>query len=440
MTGPVEFTPEYVAAHSPLEQQLYTRFLRSGEPYRSLYQKGFHGSARLGYAHDPATSPQRGPVPGLDLEDETLYYNTAGESEAYWRGVDLPKPSKDIRQLRADLGKWGYCLIHEALSPEQLQRLKTRVMDQAAGEQLAGVACWMGVAPAPGEALPRCQFIHSLINKGRQFIQCVEHDPEGVQGGPVIEQLLNETMGRDFLMSSFLAIISSPFNNPQGLHQDQATAPFCEPSAPFTVNTMYILDDTGPHNGGTLVVPGSHRILANAGRGEPLTAPLPPAINLQAPAGTVMIFEGRLLHGTGVNRSNATRAILVMNSIKPFMRQQEVHLLSALPEVLRNASSKLAYRLGARPTGLGGVEGAWGGEYIVEQCLAIGRGDYLRVGELSPDSPLELLAADYGYRRSETGLRQAPHQPQTFPAIRARYADLSPAWTPPEGPRFPGRR
>lgn len=440
MTQPVEFTASYVEANSPPEAQLYRAFLASGEPYRSLMRRDFHTGARLGYAHDPAQAPEDSAHPGLDLDDDSLYYNATGAAADYWRDKDLPVPTKDIRRLREDLREWGYCLIDQALSADQLAAMKRRVMDQALGEQKAGLACWMGTAPAPGEALPRVQFVHALINKGRQFIQCVEHDPEGVQAGPVIEQLLNETMGPGFLMSSFLAIITQPFNNPQGLHQDQAIAPFQDPVAPFTVNTMFILDDTGPHNGGTLVVPGSHKLLSAAGSGEPVEAPLPPAINLTAPAGTVMIFEGRLLHGTGVNRSNATRAILVMNAVKPFMRQQEVHLLSAAPEILRDGSPKLLYRLGARPTGLGGVEGCWNGGYLVEQRLAIERGDYQRIGELSPDSPDEALATDYGFRRSALGRAQAPHQPPLDAGVAAKLTISAPQWRRPTGPKFPDRR
>jgi ectoine hydroxylase-related dioxygenase (phytanoyl-CoA dioxygenase family) len=439
MPAPLEFTPDHVARNSPRDEQLYTAFLRSGEPYRSLVRTNFHAAARLGFAHDPAMFADRVPVPGIDLDDTSLYHNTDGEAQDYWRGVDLPRPTKDIRRLRQDLGQWGYCLIEHALSQDQLARMKQRLDAQAEGERLPGIACWTGTAPAPGEALPRVQFVHALINKGRQFIQCVEHDPEGVQAGPVIEQLLNETMGRDFLMSSFLAIRTSPFNNPQGLHIDQATAPFVDSAAPFTVNTMFLLDDTSAHNGGTLVVPGSHRLLAAAGSGKPLAEPLPPAINLTAPAGTVMIFEGRLLHGTGVNRSQTSRTILVMNSVKPYMRQQELHLLSALPEVLANASPKLLYRLGARPTGLGGIEGAWNGEYLVQQRLAMDAGRYLRVGELSPESTPEVLGADYGYRYAETAQWQAAHQPDTAPSIRARHAGRHGEWQAPAAPKFPQR-
>ena len=70
-------------------------------------------------------------------------------------------------------------------------------------------------------------------------------------------------------------------------------------------------------------------------------------------------------------------------------------MLSAAPDVLANASPKLLYRLGARPEGLGGIEGAWV-EYQVNQRLAVERGEYIRVRELSADSPTEELSATTG--------------------------------------------
>lgn len=321
MTIPKEFDAGYVAENSPVEEQLYTAFLKSGEPYRSLYKRDYHGSARAGYGHDPK-SVDGGPTPGLDLNDDEVYYNTSGSASDYWKDYDLPAPTQDIKALRADLKEWGYCLIKDALSPDQYKSMKQRLVEQATGERKAGIASWMGTAAAPGKELPDIQFLHCLINKGKQFVQCVEHDPDGVQGGPVIEQLLNETMGKNFLMSSFISIISYKHNMPQGLHQDQATAPFQDAVAPYTVNTMYIMDDMGKHNGGTLVVPGSHKVLSQSASGEAVREPLKPAISLEAPAGTVMIFEGRLLHGTGVNKSEEPRMIMVMNSVKAFMRQK----------------------------------------------------------------------------------------------------------------------
>ena len=55
------------------------------------------------------------------------------------------------------------------------------------------------------------------------------------------------------------------------------------------------------------MVPTSHRLISEAGAGNPVP-PLPPAINLAAKAVTVVMFEGRLLHGTGVNKVMALPA------------------------------------------------------------------------------------------------------------------------------------
>ena len=431
MSVPSEFSKSYVESNSPVEEQLYTEFLKSREPYKSLSRRNFHQFAKDGFSLDPRIIGETGPTPGLDLEDDEVYYNTSGAAAEYWRDKNLPRPVKDISTLRKDLKQWGYCLIQEGLSAAQYESMKKRLVEQAEGERKAGVANWMGTAPIPGQAISNTQFLHALINKGEQFVQCVEHDPKGVQAGAVIEQLLSETMGADFLMSSFIAIVSNPNNMPQGLHQDQATAPFQDSVAPYTVNTMFIMENMTAQNGGTLVVPGSHKILSKAGSGGAIKEPLPPAISLEAPAGTVMIFEGRLLHGTGVNRSNGSRIICVMNSIKPFMRQQELHMLSAKKEILKKGSRKFLYRIGARPTGLGGIEGAWNGDFLVNQRLMLEEGGYLPVGQLSPDMPVEVLSQNFGYRYSEVGLSQSMHQPETESSVQELYADVIPTWQPP---------
>jgi hypothetical protein len=76
------------------------------------------------------------------------------------------------------------------------------------------------------------------------------------------------------------------------------------------------------------------------------------------------------------------------------------------------------------------VEGAWS-EYIVNQRLAIEKGEYLRVPALSPDMPVETLAQDFGYRYSLTGRNQAPEQPESVDEV-AKYQTVEPTWHPPE--------
>ena len=58
----------------------------------------------------------------------------------YWEGVDLPQPSKDIERLRHDFVRWCYCKIEDAIRPEAVESIKQRVLEQAEGERLAGIA------------------------------------------------------------------------------------------------------------------------------------------------------------------------------------------------------------------------------------------------------------------------------------------------------------
>jgi len=115
---------------------------------------------------------------------------------------------------------------------------------------------------------PSGQYINSLINKGSCFRQCIEQNPAGIQADALIEQLMNETLGSGWICHSFLANGADPGGYHQALHADQAPLfPLQTQEAPVLLNTMLIPQDVDNQNGGTLLIPGSHKILAEAGSG-----------------------------------------------------------------------------------------------------------------------------------------------------------------------------
>lgn len=421
---PPEFDRQRVAALSSPDKQLpYAAHLKSGEPYATLLKQNYHTAASGGFgvlARDARAIQAAGtsPAPGLDLNDDNLYYNAGPGTTAaeYWAKVDLPKPTRDIVQLRKDLVEWGYCLVAEAFSAEQLKAVRDRVYEQADGERLAGVANWSGGAAAPGEKLPRTQLVHCLLNKGDLFRRVFEFEQEAIQGGAVIEQILSEALGDDYITSTYLSLITAQYSFPQNLHQDQGSAPFQTPEGPMSCNTLIMLDDFNVETGGTLVIPGSHKIVTRG----PLREPLPPAINVQGKAGTALIFEGRLLHGAGVNRSPNRRAALILDSRAHWMRAQELFILSLAPDVIPKLSPKALARLGFRPRGMGGAEGTYT-EFQLAHRMAIAEGTFKPVRELGPGSPREKLAEEYTYRYTETGARQGPHQPDVLPEIKDKF-------------------
>ena len=394
MPVPQEFTRDYVEANSPADALLYTDFLNSGEPWNSM-----HANNPWLQAPDPSKP--------LEFGGDHYWDTTVGRKHPYWSQYTLPRLTKDINQLRADLREWGFCLIEDGLSGEQCRRFLERLVDQAEGERVAGVAY----------DTPTGQIINTLVNKGRCFSACIEQDPEGVQAGPVIEQIMNETLGQGWISHSFLAIGADPGCHPQGLHIDQAPLlPWMTSEAPALFNTMYIPQDVDEVNGGTLVIPGSHRVLMDAGSGGKI-GQLPPTINLEAPAGTIMLFDGRLLHGTGANRSDRRRYVAVSSTVKPWMRSQENWVMSVSPEVLARASDKLKHRMGLQAVTYGAtVEGfGLGGRGQVGDVTgdlvpfreAYDAGEYERVGELSAGSPESDLRKVYTVHAALERLRVA---------------------------------
>jgi hypothetical protein len=95
----------------------------------------------------------------------------------------------------------------------------------------------------------------------------------------VVERLLDETLGPGWNHYSLLSNISYPDCYPQGLHQDQNfIAPHRMLEGPPLVNAIYVLQDVDEVNGGTLIIPGSHRTRTEGD----FYGPLPPTINLEA--------------------------------------------------------------------------------------------------------------------------------------------------------------
>jgi hypothetical protein len=55
-----------------------------------------------------------------------------------WIEQDLPQATKDLATAKADLDRYGYCLLAEALGADQLAALRTRLEEQALAERQTG--------------------------------------------------------------------------------------------------------------------------------------------------------------------------------------------------------------------------------------------------------------------------------------------------------------
>jgi hypothetical protein len=248
-----------------------------------------------------------------------------------------PAPCRDLTQLSRDVAECGFGILLDALDPVLLAALKARVLEQAAGERAHDVAYYFGddITGMPGtHGGPRPapnQRLGNLLNKGEVFRRLLNH--------PLIAEVVPPMLGPDYLLSSLSAMIMQKGGVAQVIHADQQFVPFTTPQA-MVCNVVWLLVDFTRENGGTRLVPGSHlwdppRIrFERDPDGVPRLAPNDAAtVIAEAPAGSALIFDGRLWHGAGANTTDTPRPALFSYYCAPFLRQQENIPLSLLSEV-----------------------------------------------------------------------------------------------------------
>jgi len=90
------------------------------------------------------------------------------------------------------------------------------------------------------------------------------------------------------------------------------------------VKTLAYLTDVDPDDGGTCVIPGSHRIkwkkeaIIQAAMDDPTEDLIH---QIEAPAGSVLLFAESLIHSTTRTKSDTERVILVAEYTPPMLRE-----------------------------------------------------------------------------------------------------------------------
>ena len=276
-----------------------------------------------------------------------------------------PEPTRDLDQLRADVGECGYGVMLDALSQDLLGRLKapdpggrrTRGRRRAYffGDDQTGMPATQGGSrDAPNQRLGH------LLNKGEVFRELLTH--------PLALAASTQILGRRPLLSSLSAMIMNKGGVAQVLHSDQQFAPFATPVA-LVCNIVWMLVDFTPGNGATRLVPGSHRLPPPTIRFETgadgartlVQADVQPAI-AAAPAGSALVFDGRIWHGAGANTTDTPRPAVFSYYCQPYVRQQENIALSLNDDVYRALSEVEKAMIGfeAHNRGMGRIAPALG--------------------------------------------------------------------------------
>jgi len=244
--------------------------------------------------------------------------------------LELPPVTDDLEEVKTHLAAFGCARIGGALSPDELTMVRERLLEQAAAERRLGLGA------------PPNQWVWNLINKGEVFRQIIMKD--------LTRQMMTHLLGENCLLSSFTAHVIEQGNELQPLHKDGGVAPDATPY-PIVANMMWMITDFTEENGATRVVPGSH-----LEPGRPRQGDRPETIAATGPAGSAFVFDGRLWHGTGANRTSEARVGCLSYHCRGWVRQQENFALSLAPDVKARCPEDLLRVLGfGMYGGLGGV-------------------------------------------------------------------------------------
>ncbi len=136
-----------------------------------------------------------------------------------------------------------------------------------------------------------------------------------------------------------------PGETDQSLHRDEdAWMHFPRPHPELEVEALYALSDFTRENGGTRVVPGSHRW-------PPDRKPAPDEIvQAEMPAGSGLMYLGSTLHGGGANRTaNERRRAVFVGYVLGWLRTEENTFLSVPIDQVKRLPRHVQELLGYEP-------------------------------------------------------------------------------------------
>ena len=194
----------------------------------------------------------------------------------------------------------GWCVIDHIIPKNKIDTIRNSVLKTVEEYRRSSAAENIG-------------FVPGLIAHNQSFAPYLAE--------PRLISLCNEVLGHDLRISFTSAIVNEPNNARGHWHADwpfnqnnagHVPAPY--PDATFHITTLWMLSPFSAENGGTLIVPGSHRSDNNPTGNNGIGAheQVPGEINVTGSAGSVLFMDSRLWHATAPNSTNEPRVALAI--------------------------------------------------------------------------------------------------------------------------------
>lgn len=226
-----------------------------------------------------------------------------------------------------ELELYGYTIIRDAQPMSFFDDLRKKILELGEADREAGRR--IPLAGRDGKSY----LVTWLLARGRVFEQAVMAEK------PLA--LITWLMGESCQISSNHGHVRCQGDPPQGMHTDAPMMPDPLPDAPVASNMMWCCDDFTLESGATLVVPGSHKR-----RVHPLPNALKMAIPIEAPKGSVIVFNGNLWHSAGARTIPGERVGMTVYFNRMYARPQEDLNAAISDEVVARNPPRFAHLIG----------------------------------------------------------------------------------------------
>ncbi|MEM7272215.1 MAG: phytanoyl-CoA dioxygenase family protein [Actinomycetota bacterium] len=257
-------------------------------------------------------------------------------------------PDTDPAEIADFLARYGYAIVDDLAPPELLDRL-----DAEAAPYIEASAHGRDIYDGQhtrrtGALIARCPAARELVM-------------DAVVVGTV-ERFLAHATAVQLHLTQIISI--EPGETAQKLHRDQMAFDFFPfpPDYHVQCHTMWALTDFTPANGATRIQPGTSALSDDEAVDRPV-------IEAEMGRGSVLFYDGKVLHGGGANGSDGVRRGVNITYAVGWVRQEENQFLACPPEVARTLDDDLLRLMGYR-------QGAFALGYVGDQQdpLAVLRG------------------------------------------------------------------